>query len=75
MKRRNNSNTIVAEPKQTSEQLQKAISRIHKSPEYSYNFRIPMELYEEIQEHLDHSGQSFKKFLIFSIKDYLSNQK
>ncbi len=59
---------------QTTEDLEKAIKTLHSPDAHAYNFKIPMELYEEVQVHLERSGQTLKNFLIFSIKEYLKQQ-
>ena len=69
MKKRN-----VASPKpQTTEDLEKAVKLLHRPDNHAYNFKIPIDLYEDIQAHLEKSGQTLKNFLIFSIKNYLKN--
>jgi hypothetical protein len=70
MKRRNT--TLVKA--QTTEDLEKAVKTLHRPDTHAYNFKIPMDLYDDIQAHLEKSGQTLKNFLIFSIKDYLKSQ-
>lgn len=69
MKRRN----PVSVQAQTAEDLEKAVKNLHRPDAHAYNFKIPMDLYDDIQSHLERSGQTLKSFLIFSIKDYLKN--
>ncbi|MBL7817996.1 MAG: hypothetical protein JNL70_23505 [Saprospiraceae bacterium] len=71
MKRRN----IAPVKIQTTEELEKAVKSLHRSDSHAYNFKIPIELYDDIQNHLERSGQTLKSFLIFSIKDYLKNNR
>ena len=71
MKKRN----IAPVKAQTTEDLEKAVKLLHRPDSHAYNFKIPIDLYDEVQAHLDKSGQTLKNFLIFSIKNYLkSNQ-
>lgn len=71
MKRRNTATVKV----QTTEELEKAVKSLHRPDSHAYNFKIPIELYDDIQNHLERSGQTLKSFLIFSIKDYLKNNR
>ena len=73
MKRRNPT-PLVTKP-QTTEDLVKAVKSLHQADTHAYNFKIPMDLYEEMQEHLEQSGQTLKNLLIFSIKAYLKNNR
>lgn len=59
---------------QTTEDLEKAVKTLHRADTHAYNFKIPMDLYDDIQVHLGKSGQTLKNFIIFSIKDYLKSQ-
>ena len=69
MKKRN---VAPAKP-QTTEDLEKAVKLLHRSDSHAYNFKIPIDLYDEVQNHLEQSGQTLKNFLVFSIKSYLKN--
>jgi hypothetical protein len=60
---------------QTTEDLEKAIKLLHQPDFHAYNFKIPLDLYQDIQNHLEKSGQTLKNFLIFSIKSYLKNNQ
>jgi hypothetical protein len=60
---------------QTTEDLEKVIKTLHRPDSHAYNFKIPMDLYDDIQTHLEQSGQTLKNFLIFSIKNYLKNNQ
>lgn len=71
MKRRN----IAPAKAQTTEDLEKAVKLLHRPDSHAYNFKIPIDLYDEIQVHLEKSGQTLKNFLVFSIKTYLKNNK
>lgn len=71
MKRRN----ILPPKVQTTEELEKAVKSLHRADTHPYNFKIPIELYDEIQSHMEKSGQTLKSFLVFSIKEYLKNNR
>jgi hypothetical protein len=71
MKKRN---TMLLSKAQTTEDLEKAVKTLHRADTHAYNFKIPMDLYNDIQSHLEKSGQTLKNFIIFSIKDYLKSQ-
>ncbi len=71
MKRRN----VIPAKVQSTEDLEKAVKSLHRPDSHAYNFKIPIELYDDIQNHLEQSGQTLKSFLIFSIKDYLKNNR
>ena len=53
---------------QTTEDLEKAVKSLHQPEAHAYNFKIPMDLYADIQDHLGRSGQTLKNLLVFSIK-------
>jgi hypothetical protein len=36
---------------------------------------LPMDLYQDIKIHIDHSGQTLKGFLCMCAKEYLKNKK
>ena len=73
MKRRNATPAPIKA--QTIADLEKAVKTLHRPDSHAYNFKIPMDLYEDIQEHLAHSGQTLKNFLIFSVKNYLKKNQ
>ena len=76
MKKRNPSAPSVLPMKpQTTEDLVKAVKSLHQPDVHPYNFKIPMDLYEDIQVHLEQSGQTLKNLLIFSLKAYLKNNR
>jgi hypothetical protein len=77
MKKRNPSPAAAVLPMkpQTTEDLVKAVKSLHQPDVHPYNFKIPMDLYADIQEHLEQSGQTLKNLLIFSIKAYLKNNR
>jgi hypothetical protein len=76
MKKRNPSPTSILPAKpQTTEDLVKAVKSLHQPDVHPYNFKIPMDLYADIQVHLEQSGQTLKNLLIFSLKAYLKNNR
>lgn len=42
---------------------------------HRFNIELPMDLYQDIKIHIDHSGQTLKGFLCMCAKEYLKNKK
>ena len=41
---------------------------------HRYNIEIPLDLYDQIQEHINKSGQNLKGFFTASAKFYIKNK-
>jgi hypothetical protein len=49
--------------------VSKATREVHR-----FNIELPMDLYQDIKNHIDHSGQTLKGFLCMCARDYLKNK-
>ena len=67
----------------TTLSLEKAVKSLNESTKitddkraiHRYNIEIPLDLYEQIQEHINKSGQNLKGFFTASAKFYIKNKE
>jgi alpha-D-ribose 1-methylphosphonate 5-phosphate C-P lyase len=57
------------EPVPVVSAVSKATREVHR-----FNIELPMDLYQDIKNHIDHSGQTLKGFLCMCARDYLKNK-
>lgn len=75
--------TTVSKSNEDTLKLEKAVKSLNettklmgdKPANHRYNIEIPLDLYQQIQEHIGKSGQNLKGFFIASAKFYLKNKQ